>query len=255
VHNPAVGVCQSAAWGYTEPMQPGVSSGGPLARAVAWTVHFYTASGAVLGFLALQAAFAGDHRTCFIMLGAALAVDSTDGTLARAANVKHVLPWFDGAMLDNLVDYLNYVIVPVAVFMQPGMLPDEFRLVPLVVLMASAYGFSRADAKGVVEHYFLGFPSYWNIMAFYFVVLGTGPMMNLLVLVTALVLVFVPLRWLYPSRSEILRRRTLGLGVVWAAMGLVLVLRLPEVQPLLGTVSLFYPLYYIAASLVYHRQG
>ena len=68
-------------------------------------------------------------------------------------------------------------------------------------------------------------------------------------------LVFVPLRWLYPSRSEILRRRTLSLGALWAVMAAVLVWRLPEIQPVLGTVSLFYPVYYVAASLVYHKRG
>ena len=226
-----------------------------MARAVAWAVHLYTASGAVLGFLALQAAFAGDHRTCFIMLGAALAVDSTDGTLARAANVKHVLPWFDGAMLDNLVDYLNYVVVPVAVLAQPGVLPAGAWPVPLLVLLASAYGFSRTDAKGMVEHYFQGFPSYWNVVAFYFVVLATPPGFNLAVLLVLLGLVFVPMRWLYPSRMERFRTTTLLLGLPWAAMGVVLIARLPEPSPVLGLVSLFYPLYYTVGSVVFHFRS
>ena len=37
-------------------------------------------------------------------------------------------------------------------------------------LLASAYGFSQVNAK-TPDGFFLGFPSYWNIIAFYLYVL------------------------------------------------------------------------------------
>jgi len=219
---------------------------------LAWLVHAYTASGAVLGFLALRMAFVQDFRSAFIFLAIALIIDSSDGALARTFHVKKVLPWVDGAMLDNLIDYMNFVIVPVGIMVQPGILPQEWSWLPLSVLVASAYGFSRTDAKGVVEHYFLGFPSYWNVMAFYFVALRTPPTLNLALLVVAVVMVFVPMRWIYPSRSEVFRGSMVTLGIVWGLMTTWMLWRLPEASPWIGTLSLFYPAYYTAASVVYH---
>lgn len=224
----------------------------PSAVVLAWLVHAYTASGAVLGFLALHMAFMQNFRSAFVLLAIALIIDSSDGALARTFHVKKVLPWIDGAMLDNLIDYLNFVIVPVAIMSQPGILPQEWSWVALSVLVASAYGFSRTDAKGVVEHYFLGFPSYWNVMAFYFVALRTPPILNLVLLVTAVVMVFVPMRWIYPSRSEVLRGSMVALGIVWGLMATWMLWKLPEASPWIGPLSLFYPAYYTAASVVYH---
>ncbi len=215
-------------------------------------VHMYTAVGVVIGFLALNAVFSHDYASVFLFLTIALVIDATDGVLARAVEVKRVTPWFDGAMLDSIVDYLNYVIVPAAVMVQPGILPRGAEGFVLLVLLASAYGFSRTDAKGFVEHYFLGFPSYWNIMAFYFVVLNSPPVMNMIVMLIAVVMVFVPMRWLYPTRSEVLRKSTISLGVVWGVMSAFMLMKLPETSPTLGAISLFYPIYYTVCSVVYH---
>ena len=157
----------------------------PLRTAFAWGVHIYTALGAVLGFVALDAVFRHDYRLTFTMLAMALLIDASDGALARKVRVKHVIPWIDGELLDNIIDYFTYVIVPVAIFMQPGVLPEGSGYAALSVLLASAYGFCRTDAKGIIEHYFRGFPSYWNVMAFYFIVLRTSPALNLVVMLVA----------------------------------------------------------------------
>jgi phosphatidylcholine synthase len=227
----------------------------PLRLAFAWGVHIYTALGAVLGFVALDAVFKHDYRLTFTMLAMALLIDASDGALARKVRVKHVIPWIDGELLDNIIDYFTYVIVPVAIFMQPGVLPDGYEYAGLVVLLASAYGFCRTDAKGIIEHYFRGFPSYWNVMAFYFVVLRTSPQLNLFVMLVAAVFVFVPMRWLYPSRMEGLRGLTIALGVLWAAFGVVLLATWPDSPQWLAWLSLFYPLYYVAGSVVYHFRS
>ncbi|MFN2376332.1 MAG: phosphatidylcholine/phosphatidylserine synthase [Candidatus Binatia bacterium] len=228
----------------------------PLPRLLfALAVHAYTAFGAVLGFVALAAAFRGDYRQTFVMLAAAFVVDATDGTLARKAKVKQVVPWIDGGLLDNIIDYLNYVVVPVAVLVQPGILPPGLQWAAFSVLLASAYGFSRTDAKGFVEHYFMGFPSYWNVLVFYYVVLGTGPWVNLVFLVGYVAMVFVPMRWLYPSRMEKGQSVAVWLGAVWSVMGFALVLQLPEPSRLLAWISLFYPAYYTVASLVYDLKS
>jgi phosphatidylcholine synthase len=219
---------------------------------MAWAVHTYTALGAAVGFLALQAAFTGDYQLTFIFLSVAFAIDASDGALARYVRAKQVIPWIDGTLLDNIVDYLTYVVVPVAIFTRPGVLPAGLEWTALTVLLASAYGFSRTDAKGLIDHYFLGFPSYWNVMAFYMIALGTTPITNLIVMLTAVVFVFVPMRWLYPSRMEKGRMAIISLGLVWAVMGLVLIAQLPEPSAALAWASLFYPVIYTVGSVVFH---
>ncbi len=132
----------------------------------AWLVHLYTALGAVVGLYTILAIDESNFRLAFFLMAVTVIIDATDGALARAARVKEVIPWFDGALLDNLVDYLNYVIVPCLFLLRAGLLPpqDALWLAALPVL-SSAYGFCQRDAK-TADHFFLGFPSYWNIVCF-----------------------------------------------------------------------------------------
>jgi len=132
--------------------------------ALALGVHGLTASGAVVGVAALLAIGAQDFSLAALLMLVALFIDSVDGTLARAARVKEVLPRFDGRRLDDMVDYLNYVIVPCVFLVAGGLLPHWWAAAPPIP--ASAYGFSQVDAK-TEDDFFLGFPSYWNVIAIY----------------------------------------------------------------------------------------
>ena len=145
---------------------------------LAWLVHLYTALGAVVAVFTLAMVAEGRYREALALMGLALLLDATDGTFARAARVKEIIPGVDGARLDDIVDYLNYVLVPCFLLLWADLLPagHAWWLVCLP-LIASAYGFSQANAK-TPDHYFLGFPSYWNVVAFYCFVLGSGPWFN-----------------------------------------------------------------------------
>ena len=130
-------------------------------------VHAYTASGAILAFIGIRAVFAGDARLAFAMMFVATVIDSTDGVLARAARVKETLPSVDGARIDDIVDYLTFVVLPMLLLDRFGFLPARIGLlVVAIVLLSSAYGFGSADAK-TTDHFFTGFPWYWNIVALY----------------------------------------------------------------------------------------
>src|SRR5450759_5311510 len=140
----------------------------------AWVVHLYTATGAALGLFALAASSRGDYRLAFVWMAIAVFIDVTDGTLARRVRVKEVLPYFDGSKLDDIVDYLNYVVVPMFLAYQAALMPSGIGGLALatVPLLASGYGFCQTDAK-TADHFFTGFPSYWNVMVFYFFTLAT----------------------------------------------------------------------------------
>jgi phosphatidylcholine synthase len=175
--------------------------------------------------------------------------------LARHFRVKETIPWFDGALLDNIVDYLTYVFAPIVLLWTTGHLPEGpagWALAALP-LLASCYQFCRVDAKlveeGTSEHFFLGFPSYWNVVAFYVIVLDTSDLVTAVVIVVFAVLVFVPIRYLYPSRMSALRGLTLALTLVWLIAYAVLVVQLPDPNPWVVAASLVYVVYYWGLSL------
>jgi phosphatidylcholine synthase len=229
---------------------------------LAWVAHLYTAFGAVLALAATLAIIEGDFRAAFLALIATTFIDSTDGLLARALRVKERLPHYDGARLDDIVDYLTYVFVPVLLIWRAGLLPDSSVLwVGGAVLLASAYGFGQADAKVIVdppkgvsppEHFFTGFPSYWNIVALYLLVLGLPRAANAAILLALAVLVFVPIRYVYPSRTKTLRTPTLVLGSAWAVLILIMVWRLPATDGPWMALSFVFPVYYVLLSLWLH---
>lgn len=216
-----------------------------------WLAHAYTASGAATALLSALAAFAGDFRSAFLWLVAATAIDSTDGVLARAVRVKDRLPWFDGTALDNLVDFLTYVFVPVLIMIRAQLLPDGLAVgLGCAVLMASGYGFSRVDAKIVTtDYFFTGFPSYWNILALYLLAWRMSPEVNAAIVAALVVLVFVPVRYVYPSRTVTLRPVTLFLGITWAVATAILAWQLPSPDPLWLRGTLVFPVYYLVLSL------
>ena len=226
----------------------------PLQKAAAWSVHAYTALGAVCGFGSLLASVAQDFRTAFVWLVAATLIDASDGVLARAAGVKEHTPDFDGARLDDIVDYLTYVIAPVFLLYQAGSLPEGWgAAVAAIVLLSSAYGFASADAKSD-DYFFTGFPSYWNIVAVYLYAVELPRLANAGVLLVLSALVFVRIGYVYPSRTPVLRGLTIALGGVWAVLMLLIIRAMPDVPPALVAVSLFFPVYYTVLSLVLHRR-
>jgi phosphatidylcholine synthase len=223
----------------------------PLAAAA---VHAYTASGAVLAFVGIRAVFADDVRLAFAMMFVATLVDSTDGVLARAARVKETLPSVDGARIDDIVDYLTFVVLPLLLLDRFGFLPSSVSLLVIaIVLLSSAYGFSSADAK-TSDHFFTGFPSYWNIVALYLYVFAVPPGAAAAILVVLSVLIFVRIGYIYPSRTPVLRGLTVTFGSIWAVSLAAVIAWLPSPPRWLAIASLGFPVYYIVLSLVLHAR-
>jgi phosphatidylcholine synthase len=219
---------------------------------LAWLAHLYTASGAVFAFLAARAVIDFDYPAAFFWLGVQVLVDATDGALARALRVSERLPWFSGAKLDDIIDYLTYVFVPALFVWRAILVPDAWT-VPVIaaMLLSSAYGFSRDDAK-TADHFFTGFPSYWNIVAFYLLVLRLSPKVNGVILLALAVMVFVPIRYVYPSRTPVMRWPTNVLGAAWAVLLFVMMWQYPAISKPVLYASLVFPVYYFGLSFVLH---
>ncbi|WP_153396965.1 CDP-alcohol phosphatidyltransferase family protein [Ornithinicoccus halotolerans] len=229
---------------------PGPSVPSVRLRAGGWALHAYTASGTVLGILVVIAAVDGDTVRALWLLLAALFIDGTDGLLARRLRVKETIPTFDGARLDDIVDYITYAFAPMVLLWTTGHLPAGTwgMVVAMIPLLASSYQFCRTDAK-TDDHFFLGFPSYWNVVAFYVIVLELSAAVTATILLACAVLVFVPIKYLYPSRTNTHRALNLALAGLWLVLYAVILIDLPDRNVLLVAVSLAYIGYYLAASV------
>lgn len=220
-------------------------------KALAWSVHLFTATGAVWGLLTLLAVFEQNWRAAIFWMIIAMFVDGFDGMLARWLHVKEYAHQVDGALLDNIIDYLNYVVVAALILIKaPNLLPPGFAMVgAFSILLSSAYQFTQVDAKTDDKLFFFkGFPSYWNFLALYMMLLGLNPWINLALLVICNVLVFVPVKYLYPSRNTRLRRLTLALTYLYGAIGVWGLMQYPSVPQWVMWISLVYVAYYALLS-------
>ncbi|MEX1020996.1 MAG: CDP-alcohol phosphatidyltransferase family protein [Litorilinea sp.] len=218
-------------------------------KLLAWTAHLFTATGVLWGMLAVLAVINQQWILAFAWMSVAILVDSVDGLLARRLRVKEAIPEFDGALLDNIVDYLNYTFVPAFFLVWTDLLPPRIAFVAAaLVLLASAYQFCQSDAK-TADHYFKGFPSYWNIMVYYMFIVGWNPWVNLVIVTLLTIFVFVPIKYIYPSRTRLYQGLTLTLVTVWGITNVVIMVTYPNHQPWQIWLSLSIAIYYMGMSL------
>ena len=234
--------------------QPGSIQFTPADRRRAWRVHIYTGFGAVLAFIAGWGVIHGQDRLALAALFIATIVDATDGVLARRARVKEVLPEIDGGRIDDIVDYMTFVLIPMLLLEAAGGLyfATVFPVVS-VVLLSSLYGFVAPDAK-TEDHFFTGFPSYWNIVVLYLLLFKVPPAANAVILLALSALVFVRIGWVYPSRTAALQRTTLALGAIWTLLIGAIIWTWPSPPRWMAIGSLVFPVYYLVLSLVLHSR-
>ena len=123
---------------------------------LSYLVHLFTVSGVLLGFLALVASIERNIELVFFYLALALFVDGVDGSLARMVDVKKHTPTINGENLDNIIDYLNYVFVPVFVIYWFDFVPERTEIISaFIVLAVSCYTFANSNLK-TSDFYFSG---------------------------------------------------------------------------------------------------
>jgi phosphatidylcholine synthase len=223
-----------------------------LRKTLAWSVHLFTGTGAVWGFLTLLAIWESNFKLAIVYIVVAMFVDGVDGMLARWFHVTEYARELDGGLLDNIIDYLNYVVVAALFLVRvPNLLPHGFEMAAAIsILLTSGYQFTQRDAKTDNNSYFFkGFPSVWNFLVVYMMLLRLNPWINLGALVVCDILVFVPVKYLYPSRNTRLRRLTLGFTYVYGALGVWGLMQYPDVPQWVAPVSFVYVAYYALLSL------
>jgi phosphatidylcholine synthase len=195
-----------------------------LRKVAAWSVHAFSATGAILALLALIAIDGHRWTEAMLWLLAALAVDGIDGTFARAARVKELAPRIDGDVLDLVIDYLNYVFVPTVFLLESELLKGPLAL-PLagLIQLSSLYVFARRDMK-TEDGYFRGFPALWNIIALYLFAAAPGPVTTVFVIAAFNLLSFAPVLVVHPFRVRDYGRWLPLLAILWAFSTLALLL-------------------------------
>jgi len=227
-----------------------------VSHVYAWGVHLYTGMGLVVAGAIAWLLVGTDpmrFRDAFLLMGLGILIDATDGWFARRVRVTEVLPGFDGRRLDDLVDFLNYTFLPLLLIYQAGMLSEQQSAWLLAPLLASAYGFCQVSVK-TDDGYFLGFPSYWNLVAFYLWAMQPPSWATIGLLMTFSLLTFVPVRYLYPTQPGSLNRISAILGAIWGSF-VVAILWKWSTEPAGARLtqqlvwwSTFYPVYYFAVS-------
>lgn len=228
----------------------------PSRRALAWSVHLYTALGLVLAALATTFVLRGTDESFRVALGllmVATLVDATDGWLARRARVAEVLPAFDGRRLDDIIDFHTYTSIPLFLIWRAGLLSDGAGWVLFAPLLASAFGFSRRDAK-TEDGFFLGFPSYWNVVAFYLYFLQPPHWLAEAVLVGFALLTLRPSRYLNLAAAGHRWMPLLAMAGVWVVF-IAAVLGGTVSGRVWVLISLAFPAAYLAASWAASRQS
>jgi phosphatidylcholine synthase len=221
-------------------------------KGMAWAVHFYTGLGLVAAAMMVVNIFRGDAaslQAAFAWMVVACVIDATDGFLARRVKVKEVVPEFDGRKLDDLVDFHTYTSIPLLLIWRAQLLPPGHEAWLLLPLLASAYGFCQVEAK-TADGYFLGFPSYWNVIALYLFWLRINPWLALAVCGLFAILTFIPMKYLYPSVGGPFSGFMMIGGAIYVMLVLFLLLGLQWQRHALIWLSLAYPLAYLAASLL-----
>jgi phosphatidylcholine synthase len=178
-------------------------------------------------------------------------VDATDGPLARRWEVKRWLPAIEGRTIDDLVDYLTYTFVPLLLVWRMEWVPEPAAMWIAPALVASLFGFANVAAKDEAGGFFLGFPSYWNVVVFYagFVHRIYGPWANAAVILVLAVLTVLPVRFLYPNLAPAPWRTPVIVGaLIWLGVMLWMVPTYPRAPLWAVWLSLVYPAFYFGLS-------
>lgn len=215
-----------------------------MKTAAAYGVHILTAFGAGLGLWALILTYDGFYQEAIWVLAISAIIDSIDGALARVTQTKVHAPRIDGALMDNIVDFITWTIAPLLWIYASMQIP---LWVLIVCAIASAFGFSNTSAK-TEDNFFLGFPSYWNIVVFYIFLLNLPTEFASAIMLMFAFTTFLPVRFVYPTRTSYLRPLTLILGIIFTLQLIALMYYFDQSASWLIYSSFIFPFYYFGLS-------
>jgi phosphatidylcholine synthase len=180
-----------------------------------YAIHTLTASGAVMGMLALQSTFNGEVRGALIWLLASQILDGLDGPVARRFDVVVSAPRIDGHVLDLVVDYVTCVVVPIAFMIHFKMLPAHYEIALAgLTFLFSALWFSRTDLE-TEDSWFNGFPAAWNLAVPTLYVAHATPTQVAVVIFVLSISQLTTFQFPHIVKAEWMRKVTLPFGILY----------------------------------------
>ncbi len=217
-------------------------------KVAAYGVHVFTAVGAVLGLWAIILTFQGYFQYAIWVLFTAVIIDSVDGVLARAVNIHQNAPRIDGALMDNIIDFVTWTVAPLVWIYAVTQIPVW---VLMICALASIFGFTNVEAKSS-DDFFTGFPSFWNLVVFYIYLLALSTTLASVILLSFAIATLIPVRFIYPSKTTYFRTVTIALGLVYFFQIIALLMFFDKSPMLLVYSSFIFPVYYFGTSFYLH---
>ena len=222
---------------------------------LAWSVHLFTACGAVLGVLALSAISTHQYTLALWYMAAAFIIDNIDGTLARLLKVNLFAHTVDGDLLDNIIDFFNYAMIPAVFILMSPLIAEHYRLLAVALIcFASCYQFTQYNAK-TEDYFFKGFPSYWNILVLYAYCFQLPQAVTLILILICFIGSFIPIKYIHPScMNHVSHHRShrvllLLATILWCGAAGMLLFTYPQHNILITSYLIFYTLLYTSLSL------
>ncbi len=208
-------------------------------KILAWSVHIFTASGLLAGFMAILAITAKNWRAAMAWLLVSLVIDGVDGTLARKFRTVEILPNFSGKTMDYVIDFATHAIIPAYFFYTAELVHPAWNLpLTFLILMVSViyYGIEGMVSN---DYYFIGFPVMWNVVVFFLIfVFSLNELGNAAIIIIFAVMHFLPIKFAYPSRATHLKTLTLIFTVIILLIMPVIVWFYPNVPTSLKWIAI-----------------
>ncbi|MAA74419.1 MAG: phosphatidylcholine synthase [Salinisphaeraceae bacterium] len=224
-------------------------------RVRAYAVHVLTASGIIFVFLAATevAAIQPNTGLLFFWLAMALVVDAVDGPLARRWRVGQLATRLDGRTLDDIVDYLSFSFIPLLLIWKMQWAGDWSTPLAVGAMLVSLLGFANIHAKQDAAGFFSGFPSYWNLTAYFAGLFHEtyGSDIVVIMMLVFMALTLLPVRFIYPNKIRApFRMPLIAGGGIWLLFLLATLPAYPDLPGWAVWIALSYPIAYLALSAV-----
>lgn len=168
----------------------------------AFLIHVLTATGGILGLWSVYALLKGEIYVALLLNLMTFIVDGIDGPLARKFKVKERMPWFDGAAIDNVIDFFNYCMWPAIFLLVVPVLSTPINLVAASSLVLSSIFWYGCTDQKADDWSFKRFPCLWNIVIMYLFLARAPQWVSLGVIAFFVVMSFVPMYFPHSFRLE-----------------------------------------------------
>jgi len=118
-------------------------------------------------------------------------------------------------MLDSVIDFFNYIIIPSVMIYWFKFVPSPFEIIiPSIILIVSAISYSNNNLM-TSDNFYKGFPCIWNILLFYLYLFDLTQVYNLFLISACILLKFIPIKFIHPLRVNKYRRYSAVFMVLW----------------------------------------